>query len=72
LFIQAAKKNRIAFPVLFATLFSITYESWLAGSLNPFTIVLFSIITILVVPEIVPETEEEPVEDLGTTPLPVS
>lgn len=58
LFIQGARKNRVAIPVMFATLFSITYESWLAGSLNPFTIILFCTITILISPEIIPEIQE--------------
>lgn len=33
--------------VLFSVLFSILYESWLAGSLNPYTILLLVILTVM-------------------------
>jgi len=46
-FIQAAKKSRIAIPIMYAVLFSITFESWLCASLNPYTIQLFIILTII-------------------------
>lgn len=47
LFLKGAKKTKLAIPLLFSVLFSITYESWVAGSLNPFTIVLFFSITLI-------------------------
>ena len=47
IFLKAAQNFKYAFPVLFSVLFCITYESWLAGSLNPFTIILFSSLTLL-------------------------
>lgn len=47
LFIRASKKIPVAFPVLFSVLFSVMYESWLNGSLNPFTITLFISLTII-------------------------
>lgn len=59
LFLQAAKKTKIAFPLFFSVLFSITYESWIAGSLNPFTIILFIVITLVVEPEIVDTPDEQ-------------
>lgn len=51
LFIRAGKNTPIAFPVLFAVMFSINFEPWLAASLNPFTILFLSIATILTADE---------------------
>jgi O-antigen ligase len=45
--IRASKWSRLAVPVLFAALFLANFESWLVASLNPFTIQLFIILTIL-------------------------
>lgn len=47
LFIKASKLTGMAVAVMFATLFSITYESWLVGSLNPYTIMLLIILTMI-------------------------
>jgi hypothetical protein len=57
-FIKAAKIAPVSLPILFSVLFSITYESWLVGSLNPFTILLLIIMTIITEPEIVNWQEE--------------
>lgn len=46
-FVGAIKRSVYSLPILFAVLFSITYESWLAGSLNPFTIFLLVTLTVL-------------------------
>lgn len=46
-FFNATSKSYYALPVMFAVMFSITFESWLMGSLNPFTIVFLIIITLL-------------------------
>lgn len=46
-FIKAASNSYLAMPALFAILFSITFESWFVGSLNPFTIIALFIITSL-------------------------
>jgi O-antigen ligase len=43
----AIKKSAFAFPVLVIALISTNIESWLAASLNPFTIVLIIILTLL-------------------------
>ena len=40
LFIKAAKLLPISTAVMFSVLFSVMYESWLVGSLNPYTIIL--------------------------------
>lgn len=47
LFIKAGKNTPVAMAVLFSVLFSILYESWLAGSLNPYTILLLVVLTIM-------------------------
>lgn len=47
IFLNSSRYFKYSFPVLFSILFCITYESWLAGSLNPFTIILFSCMTLL-------------------------
>lgn len=65
-FIKATKHTSIAMAILFSLLFSIMYESWLAGSLNPYTILLLVILTIVSEDEIMnavdqqAETEAEP------------
>lgn len=64
LFYMASKKFKYSFPFLFSVLFSINYESWLAGSLNPFTILLFMSITVIYEPEFV-ETDELPAEEVS-------
>lgn len=46
-FVKASKLTPIAFAVLFAVLFSALYESWLNGSLNPFTILVVIIMTMM-------------------------
>jgi O-antigen ligase len=60
IFINGVKKNKLAVPCLYAVLFSITYESWLAGSLNPFTIILLLTISLFICPEFSPEEEQVP------------
>jgi len=62
LFLSAAKKSRLTFPILFSVLFMVNIESWLVGSLNPVTIILFVIITILTIEH--KEKEEEETEDV--------
>lgn len=57
-FIQAAKKTRISIPIMYAVLFSINFESWLCASLNPFTIQLFMILTIITSDEFYTKAEE--------------
>jgi O-antigen ligase len=50
LFIKASKNTPFAFPVLYAVLFSITIEPWLAASLNPFTIMLLMSLVVMTEP----------------------
>ena len=56
-FIKASKLVPVSLGVMFAVLWSITYESWLVSSLNPYTIILIIILTVL--------TETEIVQGLG-------
>lgn len=63
LFIKGGKKTPIAFPVMFTVLFSITFEPWLAASLNPYTIMFFTIVTLLFEEEIKPKLIEEESEN---------
>jgi O-antigen ligase len=73
LFIKASKNVPMSLAVMFSCLFSIMYESWLVGSLNPYTIVLLMVMTVVTEPEIanwqehVP-TEAEEEEQLAVTP----
>ncbi len=53
IFLKAVKHAPYAFAVMFSSMFSVLYESWLTGSLNPFTIILLSIVTVLSEEEIV-------------------
>ena len=52
-FIKSSKMVPMSLGVMFAVLFSITYESWLVSSLNPYTIVLLIILTVVSEEEIV-------------------
>lgn len=45
--IDGFKRNRVALAVGVSVFFNITYESWLVASLNPFTIMLLIVLTIL-------------------------
>ena len=53
MFIKASKLVPMSIGVMFALMFSITYESWLVSSLNPYTIIVLIIITIVSEAEIV-------------------
>jgi hypothetical protein len=62
LFIKASKQASMSLATMFAVMFSINYESWLVGSLNPYTIVLLMIMTVLSEEEIAgwrPSIEEQ-------------
>lgn len=45
--IKGAARSRLAFPFLWLVMFSILAESWLAASLNPFSILFFIGLTVL-------------------------
>lgn len=64
LFLKANKKAPIAFAIMFSTMFSVLYESWLTGSLNPFTILLVVVMTMLTEDDIV-QWEERQQETSG-------
>ncbi|MBP6313601.1 MAG: O-antigen ligase family protein, partial [Flavobacteriales bacterium] len=53
IFIKASRFAPMSMAVLFSVLFSVTYESWLVGSLNPFTILFVISMTMLSEEEIV-------------------
>lgn len=53
IFVKASKLVPFSLGVMFGVMFSITYESWLVSSLNPFTIILLIIITMVTEEEIV-------------------
>jgi O-antigen ligase len=46
-FIKGSFQSRLALPICYAFLFMINVESWLIASLNPFTIILVMILTLL-------------------------
>lgn len=48
LFLKAAKNSFLAFPIAFALIASNMVESWLVASLNPFTIQVLMILTLLI------------------------
>lgn len=62
IFIKASKNTSIALAVMFSVLFSILYESWLAGSLNPYTILLLVILTIMSEEEIIGSLDQQEAE----------
>lgn len=47
MFFRIAKENPNAQAVMYAAMFSVTFESWLTGSLNPMTITLLMILSIM-------------------------
>lgn len=53
IFAKAVKSAPYAFAIMFSVMFSVLYESWITGSLNPFTIILLCILTVLSEDEIV-------------------
>lgn len=69
IFLKSSKRVPMAFAVMFASMFSALYESWLTGSLNPFTIILVTIMTLVTEPDIVNTmgtTEDEADTNTGT------
>lgn len=72
LFIKASKLQPVSLAVMFAVLFSMMYESWLVGSLNPYTIMLLIIMTVASEEEIAKAedhaAEEETVEEEQDAP----
>ncbi|MBX2973549.1 MAG: O-antigen ligase family protein [Flavobacteriales bacterium] len=76
MFVKASKLVPMSLGVMFAVMFSVTYESWLVSSLNPFTILLVVIFTIVSEEEIVlwreREAEAEPDDSASLTPAPVT
>lgn len=63
-FVRAALSSRVAIAIMYALLFQIFFESWLAASLNPYTILLVVILVILSTPEIATERKFVPVVEL--------
>ena len=47
IFIRASKNSNFAIPAMFTIMFSINFEPWLAASLNPFTILFLTLVTVL-------------------------
>jgi hypothetical protein len=70
LFFKASKLAPMSLAAMFSVLFSINYESWLVGSLNPYTIMLLIVMTILSEEEIAGWRGAEPAvaEGEGTEP----
>ena len=64
-FIQASKKTRFAFPIMFAISFTALFESWLVGSLSVFAFLGLMIFTIVTSDEITKGIEIEPYDQLG-------
>lgn len=47
IFARSHKRNKLSLPILIACLVSMNFESWLSASLNPFTILLVILMTLL-------------------------
>ena len=62
-FIKGSKKTKYAFPIMFAISFSAFFESWLVASLSAFAFLGMFIFTIITSDEIIPQTEEEAIEE---------
>ncbi len=71
IFIKAGKHTSISLAIMFSVLFSILYESWLAGSLSPYTTMLLIILTIVSEDEIMSSvTQGDVVEEAPEEPDP--
>jgi hypothetical protein len=46
-FIKANLQNRISFPIMISVFFTISFEPWLVASLNPYTLIFLTILTII-------------------------
>ncbi|MBK7964608.1 MAG: O-antigen ligase family protein [Bacteroidetes bacterium] len=57
-FIKAARNSHLAFPTMFAIMFSISFEAWFQASLNPFTIMALLAITLIQYKVDEPATQE--------------
>jgi O-antigen ligase len=68
-FIRASRGSVLAIPALYLVLFSGNFESWIAASLNPVTILVWMMLALMTFPkeELArdEETEEEPEEESG-------
>ncbi len=68
-FIKASKGSVLAIPALYLVLFSGNFESWIAASLNPVTILVWMMLALMTFPkeelEYDEETDEEPEEESG-------
>lgn len=62
IFVKASKNTPVAFAVMFSVLFSIIYESWLVASLNPYTILLLVVLTVMSEEEIIGSLSGRPLE----------
>ncbi|HET6244675.1 MAG TPA: O-antigen ligase family protein [Bacteroidia bacterium] len=62
-FSRANKTTKLAYPIMFAIMFTINFEPWIVSSLNPFTIIFLMIIT-LMSDKVFHEKEQENVEKL--------
>jgi len=54
----AASRSRLALPFMYAVLFSTTFEAWLMGSLNPFTIYWLLALQVIFYESIAPAKEK--------------
>jgi O-antigen ligase len=61
-FLRAAKLTKVAIPVMLTVMFSVTFEPWLASSLNPYMSVFLVVFTMISQPEFLEKTEDEPEE----------
>jgi O-antigen ligase len=68
-FVRASRSTYMAIPVLYAIIFSANFESWLTGSLNPLTIQVWIILTVLTFSGTKEgeEKESEPVDESNGT-----
>ncbi len=63
-FVVIAKQTRSAIPLMYALGFHAFFESWLTGSLNPFTIQMLLMLTFMASASLLDELSEESEEDL--------
>lgn len=68
-FFNAAVKSNMAIPMMFAIMFSATFEGWLQGSLNPFTIHMVLLVTIITSDELVANPVDESEEEKSLIPV---
>jgi O-antigen ligase len=71
-FVSFASRSVYAIPMLYSVMFSATFESWLAGVLSPYILLMLITLSVIAVLEPAPVTSKEETPESPPAVLPVS